>query len=110
MGTLVRERFNWVEDLRQGLVFLIDDAIDSYFQVKQMSDPLMALLTITLRRPLPKASRQPMREYIRAWASVGNCEVPRIHITDRGIYAELLFKYRHPRGKTKNETQKREEQ
>ena len=108
MGSLRRERFLWVEDLRKGLVFLLEDAIHPRFEVREGNNPLEAILTIALSRPLPKASRQPMRVYVRYWAQTGDCEIPRIHIDNRSVVAEVLFKHRHPRGKT-DETPKTEE-
>lgn len=106
MAGLVRDRFLWVDGMRKGLTFLIQDSIDPYFEVKQSSDPLTAYLTITLCRPLPKASREPMRVYIRAWAKTADCEVPRIDIEEGRVLATVLFKYRHPRGKTRDEPSK----
>lgn len=98
MGTLVRERFQWVDHLRKGLIFLMPDTVQPAFRLREGSNPLEAFLTIALKQPLPKAARAPMRDYIRAWASIGDCEIPRIHIEGATITAEVLFKYRHARG------------
>lgn len=99
MSVLLRERFAWVEHLRKGLVFLLDDTIHPRLEVREGKDPLTALLVITLTRPLPKASRSAMRSYIRWWAQTGNCDVPKIDIEKTHIVAEVLFKHRHPRGR-----------
>lgn len=104
MGTLRRDRFLWVEDLRKALVFLLDDSIHPRFEVREGNNPLEARLVIALYRQLPKASRLPIRAYIRWWAKTGDCEIPRIHIDNRHIVAEVLFKHRHPRGKPKDES------
>ena len=105
MGTLERDRFDWVEDLRKGVIFLLDEAIHPRFELRQGNNPLEAMLTIALTRPLPKASRAPFRMYIRFWAKTGDCEIPRIHIRKLDVVAEVLFKYVHPRGKTRDENE-----
>jgi hypothetical protein len=103
MTGLIRDRFLWVEKLRKGLVFLLEESIHPHFNVTQASDPLTAYLTITLVNRFPKASRAAIRTYIRAFAALADCEVPKIDIEDQKIVATILFKYRHPQGKTREE-------
>lgn len=98
MSDLVRARFDWIESLRKGLTFLLEDTIDPYFELKEGADPLCAFLTITLNQRLPKDSRMPLRDYIRSWASEGDCEIPNIDINDKVVFCVVLFKHRNPKG------------
>lgn len=85
----------WVETARHGLLMILDTDIDPNFVVRPTVDPLRFILSITLRFPLAKAAREPLRGFIRSCARSGDCEVSTIKITDRSIHAEILTKHRH---------------
>lgn len=85
----------WLEHAQAALLFLLgEDVLDPKFKVLTSADPIKVNVTIALRQPISKASREPLRNYLRAWAKIGNCDVPRIIIDDRGVFAEVLTKQR----------------
>jgi hypothetical protein len=93
-ASLMRKRLYWVEDLRKGLIFILGEEIMDTVQVHPTVDPLKVILKIPLRSSITQESREPFREYVRAWAEIGNCVVPRIDILGRYVQAEVLIKHR----------------
>lgn len=92
---LARERLQWVEHARIGILAAIDeDVINPEFQVFPTVDPLRFILKITLLRPLGKATREPLRAYLRAWAQEFSCDIPIINITDFWVQGEVLTRQR----------------
>jgi hypothetical protein len=89
-----RERLQWVENARVGILAAIDDVVHPKFEVFPTVDPLRFILKITLQCPLGKATREPMRSYLRAWAKEYHCDMPTINITDRWVQAEVLTQER----------------
>ena len=90
-----RERLQWVERCRQGILSAIgDDVVDSQFKVFPTVDPLRFILKISLKIPLGKDTRAPLRTYIRCCADELDCEVPIINIQERWVQAEVLTKQR----------------
>lgn len=97
----LRDRLEWIEDMRKALVFLLgEDVVSETFKVHRDVDPLKVTLTIPLRRPMSHNSRAALRAYIRAWAFIGNCDVPRIDIEKTGVAMEVFTKTRHWNEKT----------
>jgi hypothetical protein len=92
---LARERLEWVELARRGILDAVgDDVVHPEFQVFPTVDPLRFILKITLLRPLGKATREPLRGYLRAWAQEFSCDVPIIDIHDGWVQAEVLTQTR----------------
>jgi hypothetical protein len=92
---LARQRLQWVEHLRQGILAAIDeDVVDPSFQVFPTVDPIRFILKINLRLPIGKDTREPLRAYLRCWAREFSCDVPVINITDSWIQAEVLTQER----------------
>jgi hypothetical protein len=96
---VVRRRLEWIEKAREGILAAVgDDVIDPTFKALPTSDPLKFFLEASLKRPLSKNTRTPLRQYIRIWAKMYDCEVPIINISDSGIKAEVYTKGRHFHG------------
>lgn len=93
-ASLMRKRLFWVESLRRGLMLLLGDDFLDTVQVHPTVDPLKVILKIPFHGRLPQTSRDPFRAYVRAWAEIGNCVVPRIDLLDRYAQAEVLIKHR----------------
>jgi len=92
---LARQRLQWVEHARQGILAAVGEGvIDPQFQVFPTVDPLRFILKITLLVPLGKATREPLRNYLRAWAKEFSCDVPVIDIHESWIQAEVLTQQR----------------
>jgi hypothetical protein len=92
---LARQRLQWVEHARIGILDAVgDDVVNPQFQVFPTVDPLRFILKITLLLPLGKATREPLRGYLRAWAQEYGCDVPIINITDGWVQAEVLTRSR----------------
>ena len=90
-----RKRLHWVELARQGILEAIDeDVVAPTFRVVETVDPIRFHLKITLRMPLAKGTRAPLRTYLRCWARAFGCEVPIINITKRWVQAEVLTRSR----------------
>jgi hypothetical protein len=90
-----KERLSWVKTAKTGMLLIFDDDIDSTFRIRSTVDPIRFILSISLRYPIAKEARKHVRAFIRTCAKEGDCEVPTIRITDRGIQAEILTKTRH---------------
>jgi hypothetical protein len=92
---LARNRLQWVELARQGILAAVGgDVVHSRFKVFPTVDPLRFILTISLKLPLAKKTRKPLRDFIRAWAGEFDCEVPIIDIQNFRVQAEVLTKRR----------------
>jgi hypothetical protein len=92
---LARQRLQWVEHVRQGILAAVDEeVIDPTFQVFPTVDPIRFILKINLRLPIGKETREPLREYLRCWAREFSCDVPVINITNSWIQAEVLTQVR----------------
>ena len=92
---MARERLSWIEDLRIGILGAVgEDVVSPQFQAFPTVDPLKFLVKITLRRPLAKKTREPLRAYFRCQAEKHGCEAPIIRITDQWIQAEVLTVHR----------------
>lgn len=84
-----------MEHARKGILFAIgDDVVEPTFQVFPTVDPIRFILKVTLRLPLGKNTRAPLRTYLRCWAAEFNCELTIIDITKTRIQAEILTKTR----------------
>ena len=84
-----------MEHARQGILAAIgDEVIAPQFQVFPTVDPLRFILKITLLLPLGKATREPLRMYLRAWAAEFSCDVPIVDIHESWIQAEVLTQTR----------------
>jgi len=91
----LRERLEWVEPAREGLLRALgEDIMSPRISVFPTVDPLKLILKITFRRPIAKETREPLRTYLRCWADTYSCELPVIHITDRWAQAEVLIQQR----------------
>jgi hypothetical protein len=96
MSIVLKNRMEWVEHMRLGLLRAIEeDVMDPVVKVFPTVDPIRVILKITLVNPIAKASRLHMRRYLRAWAEKHNCEIPQIEITDRWVQGNVLIKHRH---------------
>lgn len=92
---LARERLQWVERCRQGILDAIgNDVVHEQFKVFPTVDPLRFILKISLKIPLGKKTRDPLRQYIRCCARELGCEVPIINIQNRWVQAEVLTQQR----------------
>lgn len=92
---LARQRLQWVEHARLGILSAVgDDVVHPQFQVFPTVDPLRFILKITLLLPIGKATREPLRAYLRAWAQEFSCDVPIIDIHNGWIQAEVLTQQR----------------
>jgi len=92
---MARNRFQWVEMARLGIVSALgDDVVSARFMVYPTVDPLRFILKITLHMPLVKGTRAPLRSYLRAWASEFSCDITTIDIQPRYIQAEVLTQSR----------------
>ena len=92
---IIYERLKWVEDVRENLLFILEDKMDPVIHVIPTVDPLKLILKISLRRPLAKGSREPIRVFMRACAAAHGCELPIIRMEDNHIQAEVLIEERH---------------
>jgi len=93
---ILRKRLSWVENARQGMLRAMgDDFVDPTFQIFPTVDPIRVILKITLRMPVRKETREPIRQYLRYWAEENGCELPVIRIEDTHIQAEVLIQHRH---------------
>jgi len=90
-----RDRLRWIEHARAGIIAAVGDVVRPNFRAFPTVDPLRFILKITLNRPFAKATRAPLRTYIRCWAKEFECEVPVIRITDKHVQAEILTRQRH---------------
>jgi hypothetical protein len=92
---VIEKRFTWVEPARQGIVRAIGDPIiHETVGILPTVDPIRFILKLQLSRKLGKATRSPLRTYLRCWAEMEGCDLPIINITDRYIQAEVLIKHR----------------
>lgn len=92
---LARQRLQWVEHARQGILAAVgDDVVHEQFKVYPTVDPLRFILKITLKIPLGKGTRTPLRNYLRLWAEEYSCELPRIDIQNNRVQAEILTQQR----------------
>jgi len=92
---LARRRLQWVEYARLGILAAIgDDVVHEQFKVFPTADPLRFILKITLKTPIGKGTREPLRNYLRLWAKEFKCELPRIDIQSNRVQAEVLTKQR----------------
>ena len=90
-----RKRLSWVEDARLGVLRAIgDDVINPQFLAFPTVDPLKFILKITLKHPLAKGTREPLRQYLRYWAEQNGCELPIIRINTFWVQAEILTQAR----------------
>jgi hypothetical protein len=86
-----QKRLQWVEHARLGILSACgEDVVAPTFSVHPTVDPIRFILKITLRVPIAKGTREPLRTYIRCWAGEFDCEVPIFNITKRWIQAEVL--------------------
>jgi hypothetical protein len=99
------KRLEWVEKARLGIVAAIGDVVDPTFKVFPTVDPLKFILKISLNRPLSKATRDPLRTYVRLWAQEFGCDVPIINIGRDRVQAQVLTRQkvwdRNARGRFK---------
>jgi len=79
---------------RDGIIRACDDAVSESVHVFPTVDPLCFILKITLRYPLAKGTRSPLRTYLRCWAEDHGCDVPVIRINDHYVQAEVLTRSR----------------
>jgi hypothetical protein len=96
---IVTARFEWVKEAVDGLVRALGEDImipDSSFTASV--DPLKWFVHLKLWRPMAKKSREPFRDYLRAWAKIWDCELSRIIIEDRTVVVETLIKHRILKG------------
>jgi len=91
----LRKRLSWIDDARAGLVSAIgEDVVSATVHIHTTVDPLRLILKIALKRQIEKATRAPLREWLRIHAEADGCELPIINIGKRSITAELLIKHR----------------
>ena len=92
----MKERLQWVEEARVGLLTALgDDLMSPAIFVIPTADPLKFILKINLVRPVQQETREPLRTYIRCIAKMGGCELPIIRIEDHYVQAEILIGARH---------------
>jgi len=91
---LARQRLDWVELARAGIVSAVGEVVDPTFKVVPTVDPLKFILKITLRHPLQKNTRAPLRTYLRCWAKQYGCDVPIVNIGPSRVQAEVLTRER----------------
>lgn len=92
---LTQERMQWVEYARQGILVAVgEDVVHPQFKIFPTVDPLKFILKITLRMPLAKKTREPLRTYLRSWAGEFGCELPIINIEKAWVQAEVLTQHR----------------
>lgn len=92
---IMKERLAWVERARRGLFDALEDSMHQQVRVYPTVDPLRFILKVTLNNPIAKASRAPLRQYLRCVAATSDCEIPSVNITDNWIQAEVLTQRRH---------------
>ncbi len=93
---IIEKRFTWLEPARQGIIRAIGDpVIHEKMSIFSTVDPIRFILKLGLTRKISKATRDPLRTYLRCWAEMEGCELPIINITDRRIQAEVLIQHRH---------------
>ena len=90
----LRERLEWVEHARKGILLALSESIDPTFSVIPTVDPLKFILKISTRSNLPDAAIRPMRIFLRIWAGKYNCDLPVIKRMKTEIRAEVLIKHR----------------
>lgn len=92
---VIENRFTWVRPAKQGILRAVGDPIIGRIVVRPTVDPLRYILKLELTRRIQKATRDPLRTYLRCWAEMEGCEVPIININDSCIQAEVLIQHRH---------------
>jgi hypothetical protein len=92
---MIRKRLEWIDPAREGILKACgDDVINETFTVFPTVDPLRFILKISLRLPIGKKTREPLRAYLRCWAEDHGCDLPVIRINDRYVQAEVLTRSR----------------
>jgi hypothetical protein len=93
---IIKKRFTWLEPARQGIIRAIGDpVIHEKMSILPTVDPIRLILKLRLTRKIGKATREPLRTYLRCWAEMEGCELPIININDNCIQAEVLIQHRH---------------
>ena len=93
---IIEKRLTWLEPARQGIIRAIGDpVIEERMGIFPTVDPIRLILKLRLTRKLSKATREPLRTYLRCWAEMEGCELPIINITDHYVQAEVLIGHRH---------------
>lgn len=88
-------RFLWLEKALRLITLCVgDDLVILPASIVATVNPLQRIVTVALRRPATKASRDPIRTILRHFAVEGECHLPRIDITDVAIKVEVLLKSR----------------
>lgn len=94
----MRERLAWLYQARDGAIRALgSDVIHGKVLVQPTVDPIRIMVYLQLLHPLSGPSRKAFRDYFRAWAKEGDCEITNIDINDTFVKMQVLTKYRHAR-------------
>ena len=86
----------WLSNAMDGLLRALgSDVIKSPAQLQRTVDPIKVLIIIQLNRFLTDENREPLRVFLRCWASKWDCEITRFLIDGHSIKAEVLTKRRN---------------
>jgi hypothetical protein len=94
----MRSRLDWLYQARDGAIRALGpDTIHDKILIQPTVDPIRIMVYLQLLHPLQGEIRQAFRDYFRAWAKEGDCEITNIDINDTYIKMQVLTKYRHAR-------------
>lgn len=93
---IILERLAWLEDAFKLLRWAAGtELFPASVRVTKTVDPLKMLITIPLGSAVPKDGREPLRNILRCYAAMSDCELPRINIDKRAVHFEAFIKQRH---------------